>query len=116
MELSEFSNYYEMMLILKAEMPEESRGTIRQKIEDYIAGNGGTLSNVEVWGKRTFAYEIEHMKEGYYLLYFFHVPGTKVKGLEKILRVEENVVRFRVFRKELVTLTPARPGEGGEAK
>ncbi|MGH8103880.1 MAG: 30S ribosomal protein S6 [bacterium] len=112
MDLPEVINYYEMMLILKAEMPEEQRGAVRQKIEDYIAENGGSISNIEVWGKRPLAYEINHMKEGYYLLYFYHLPPSKIKRLEKNMRVDENVVRFKIFRKELVTLTPPKPAEG----
>ena len=108
MDLPEVSNYYEMMLILKADMPEETRGVVRRKVEDYITESGGSISNIEVWGKRPFAYEIEHMKEGYYLLYFFHLNPLKIKRMEKNMRVDENVVRFKVFHKELPTLTPAK--------
>lgn len=100
MEEKETAQNYEMMVILKGEIPEEEIGFFRKKLEDWVQEKRGTIHNVEVWGKRGLAYAIGSHTEGYYLLLYFELPPSQVKSLEKALRLEENLIRFKIFKKE----------------
>jgi len=89
-----------MMVILKGEIPEEEIGLFRQKLEGWIEEKRGNILNVEVWGRRGLAYAIGPHTEGYYLLVYFDLPPSQVKSLEKALRLEETLIRFKIFKKE----------------
>lgn len=92
---------YEICLVLNQNLEEAARGDVLQKVKDYIVRFGGDVKEpVEEWGKKRFAYEINHMKEGYY--YFVSFDGdTKVANeMESQLRIMDNVVRYLVVRKD----------------
>ena len=61
---------YELALVVSAKIEDEARTATVDKAKKYIERAGGTISNVDDWGKQKLAYEIEKMSEGYY--YFIH--------------------------------------------
>ncbi|MCI8465513.1 MAG: 30S ribosomal protein S6, partial [Lachnospiraceae bacterium] len=59
-------NKYELALVLSAKLEEEERAAALEKVQSYITRFGGTITNVDEWGKKRLAYEIQKMREGFY--------------------------------------------------
>ena len=66
-------NRYESVIILSANASEEAMAAFGEKMKELISANG-ELTNVEEWGKKTFAYDIKKQKEGFYTLFTFSIP------------------------------------------
>ena len=64
-------NKYEVTVILSAKLDEEARAGAIEKVKAYIARYNGTVGEVEEWGKKRLAYEIQHQTEGFYYLINF---------------------------------------------
>jgi len=84
---------YEMVLIISPEIVDEALDTAISRISQFITENGGTISDVEHWGKRKLAYPIKHFMEGYYVLTRFKMRPALCKELEAKLQVSEEVLR-----------------------
>ena len=67
---------------------------------DYVTKFGGTITEVEEWGKKKLAYEIQHMKEGYYYFIKFDGEATVPGELEQAVRIMDNVLRYLCVRQE----------------
>ena len=74
------------MLILPAEADESVVSTAMDRITKVISASGGEVSNIDRWGRRRFAYELEHLTEGYYVVAKFTAaardPGRVGSGPE----------------------------------
>ena len=68
--------------------------------EEYITRFGGTITNVDEWGKRRLAYEIQKMREGFYYFIQFEADSTCPIEVERRVRIMENVIRFLCVRPE----------------
>ncbi len=91
---------YELALVLDATLEDEVRTEEFDKIKGLIERFGGTVTDVDEWGKRKLAYEIRKMPEGYYYFVQIDAPGTMPAELEARLRIEDHVLRYLIFRKE----------------
>ena len=97
---------YEAMVIVDARLEE---GDIQKAVERFssaISDNGGTIANVDRWGKRRFAYEIDHQHEGYYFVATFEAPEAAVDQLKRTLQISDEFIRGKIVR----------PGTDGESK
>ncbi len=90
---------YEAVVLLHPEMSEEERGKIRERIESSIRGKGGEITRVEVWGRKALAYEINHLREAFYLLYLFTLPAKHLRELQEAFSLAEEIKRFKIFRR-----------------
>jgi small subunit ribosomal protein S6 len=88
---------YELMVIIDAELDDEVIDATVKRIAELIGQRGATVSREERWGRRRFAYEINHKLEGYYVLYEF-VGGSELDQLERALRLADETVRHKVVR------------------
>lgn len=85
---------YEAMLVLKP-ADELTEDTINQ-VKKLIVSHKGKLDNVDIWGKKTLAYNIDGYTEGFYvLIHFFGNRGLRL-GLDHFLKLQENVLRHLV--------------------
>ena len=91
---------YEMVLIISPEVDEERFEAILDSVNGFITGKGGTISEVEQWGKRKLAYPIKHFVEGNYVLTRFELKPTSTKELEASLQISENVLRHLLIKIE----------------
>lgn len=66
-------NKYELAVVLNVKLEDEERAAAIEKITNYITRFGGTVTNIDEWGKKRLAYEIQKMKEGFY--YFIQFDG-----------------------------------------
>jgi len=94
---------YEIMYIVNPTVAdqEETLEESINKVHTLITDNGGEIVNVDRWGKRKFAYEIEKIKEGYYVVTKFKIAATALTELNRVLKLNEDLVRFMIINEEL---------------
>ena len=92
-------NNYEAVLIFKADMQDADRTALLERFKTIISENG-EVTDVDDWGKRRLAYEINDLKEGYYYIVDFDSKPDHIKEFERRLRLSDFVIRYMVIRKE----------------
>ena len=93
-------NKYELALVVNAKIEDEERLATVEKAKEYITRFGGTITNIDEWGKKRLAYEIQKMKEGYYYFIQFDADTTVPAEIEKRVRIMENVIRYLCLKQE----------------
>jgi small subunit ribosomal protein S6 len=91
---------YETMLVLKSGLEDEVRDAVIAKFEGVVAKEGGTVLPTTKLGKRRLAYEIDKNREGYYALLNFEANTTTPAELERLMKIDENVIRYLTIVKE----------------
>lgn len=91
---------YELALVLNAKVEDDVRTATLEKAKAYITRFGGNITNVDEWGKKRLAYEIQKMREGYYYFIQFEAEATCPAELEKRVRIMDNVIRYLIVRPE----------------
>ncbi len=89
---------YELVLIISPEAVEEKFDATIDGVSQFITEKGGTIANVERWGKRRLAYPIEHFVEGSYVLTHFSLKPALSKDLEANLQISEEVLRHLLVK------------------
>ena len=92
-------NKYEVTVILSAKLEEEARTAALEKIKAYISRYNGTVGEIEEWGKKKLAYDIQHQTEGFYYIINFEGDSETPNGVESELRIFEPVLRYLVVKK-----------------
>ena len=93
-------NKYELAVVISAKLEDEARAEVIEKVKALIARFGGNVTDVDEWGKRRLAYEIQKMKEGFYYFVQFDAPATCPAEVEKRVRIVDNVIRYLCVRKD----------------
>ena len=93
-------NKYETLFILKATLDEEAVKAGVEKFKGIIENGGGTIENVDAWGKRKLAYEIDKQNEGIYTLINFTADSQLPKELDRVFRITDGVVRHIIVSLE----------------
>jgi small subunit ribosomal protein S6 len=88
---------YELMVIVDAELDDDVIDAQVKRVAELIEQRGGEIKAEDRWGRRRFAYEINHKLEGYYVVYTF-VGGSELQQLERALRLADEIVRHKLFR------------------
>ncbi|KQR27181.1 MULTISPECIES: 30S ribosomal protein S6 [Curtobacterium] len=91
---------YELMAILDPEIDERTVAPSLDKFLAVIRNAGGTVDNVDVWGRRRLAYEIAKKSEGIYAVVDFTSSPEAAKELDRQLGLSEAVLRTKVLRAE----------------
>ncbi|MFC1592532.1 30S ribosomal protein S6 [Candidatus Omnitrophota bacterium] len=89
---------YELVVIISPEVLEERFDVIIDNLSQFITGKGGSVSDVERWGKKRLAYPIEHFVEGNYVLTRFKMRPASCKEMEANLQISEEVLRYLLIR------------------
>lgn len=89
---------YELMIIMDAGAEESDVGARIEQVTENITAGGGEMKTEDRWGKRRFAYEINHQQEGYYMVLEFATEARDMGSLERLLLLADNVVRHKLFR------------------
>lgn len=90
---------YELLFFVAPSIDEESRAAFMKRIETTIAEGEGTVDNVDNWGKRKLAYEIDGLTDGDYTLIDFHADPANVAELDRVLRINDAVVRHMIVKR-----------------
>lgn len=93
-------NKYEAMYIIKPTVEAEARTAVIEKFSQIITANGGTVESVEELGMKKLAYEINYIGEGFYVLVNFAADAALPAELERNFRINENIMRYIVIKKE----------------
>ncbi|MCJ7726564.1 MAG: 30S ribosomal protein S6 [Acidimicrobiia bacterium] len=91
---------YELMTIFRPQMAETEVRNEVATIEQALALGGAEVKATDFWGKRRFAYEIEHLSEGYYALVTFEAEAGAVDDVDRALSLSDNVLRHKFIRPE----------------
>ncbi len=94
---------YELMVILDPDMDERTVAPSLDKFLGVVRNDGGTIENVDIWGKRRLAYEINKKSEGVYAVVNFTATPATTKELDRQLGLSESVMRTKVLRAEEAT-------------
>ena len=93
-------NKYELALVVSAKLEDEERVATVEKAKAYIERFGGQITNVDDWGKKRLAYEIQKMKEGFFYFIQFDAEATAPAEIEARVRIMDNVLRYLVVRQD----------------
>ena len=94
------SHQYELMVILDPEIDERQVAPNLDKFLKVITGDGGTIDNVDIWGRRRLAYDIQKKSEGIYAVVNFTATSAATQELDRQLKLSEAVMRTKVLRAE----------------
>ncbi|MEI7885274.1 MAG: 30S ribosomal protein S6 [Clostridia bacterium] len=88
---------YEAMYIINASLEEDALKTKVEKFSNLVTSNGGVITKVDEMGKRRLAYEIDKKHDGFYVLMKFSSEPTFIAELERIYRIDENIIKYLVI-------------------
>lgn len=90
---------YESMVVVSPNMSEDAAKKELDKTVDFIKKNDGEIISFEDLGKKKLAYEIKHLKEGYYYVLTFTMDESKTHQFETVYRLNENIIRHNLLIK-----------------
>ena len=91
---------YELALVVNAKIEDEARAEVVEKAKAMITEAGAEITNVDEWGKKRLAYEIQKMKEGFYYFIQFESDSTCPNEVEAHVRIMEPVIRYLCVRQD----------------
>mgnify|MGYP000020971931 FL=1 len=91
---------YELSVVLFSTLSEEERVATLEKVKELIVRFGGEITNVDDWGKRKLAYEIEKQREGFYYFIQFNAETSAPAEIEARVRIMEPVLRYLIVSLE----------------
>ncbi|MBO8125606.1 MAG: 30S ribosomal protein S6 [Firmicutes bacterium] len=91
---------YELMIVFRPQLDEETIDAALNRYTEIITGAGGEVTNVDKWGKRRLAYEIDKNTEGYYVVMNFTATTEAVNELDRILKITDEPIRHLLVRDE----------------
>lgn len=93
-------NKYELAVAVSAKIEDDERAATIDKVKAYVERFGGQITNIDEWGKRRLAYEVQHMKEAFYYFIQFDAEPAAPAEIEDNVRIMENIVRFLCVRQD----------------
>ena len=91
---------YELLFFVDPTLDAETRLAVMKRIDTTIAEGNGKVDNVDEWGKRKLAYEINDLTEGDYTLIKFHADPTQIAELDRVMRIPDAVIRHMIVRRD----------------
>ena len=93
-------NKYELAVAVSAKIEDDERAATIDKVKAYVERFGGQITNIDEWGKRRLAYEVQHMKEAFYYFIRFEAESTAPAEIESRVRIMDNVIRYLCVRQD----------------
>jgi small subunit ribosomal protein S6 len=94
---------YELMMIARGDLDDQAVDTNIRRFTGLIGEQGGTVVKVDHWGKRQFAYEIDHMNEGFYTVIDLEISTEGLAEVDRQLGIADEVVRHKFVRPQIRT-------------
>jgi len=91
---------YELMTIFRPEMAETDVRTEVERVSGALTERGAEITTSDFWGKRRFAYEIDHLTEGYYSVLQFKAEPEALTDVDRALGLSDQVIRHKFIRSE----------------
>lgn len=89
-------NKYELAVVVSAKIEDDERAATLEKAKALVERFGGQITNVDDWGKKRLAYEVQKMKEAYYYFIQFDAESNVPAEIESRIRIMDNVIRYLV--------------------
>lgn len=93
-------NNYELCLVLNAKIEDDARLALLERVKEYVTRFGGEIKDIDEWGKKQLAYEIQKMREGYYYFIHFAANAEAPAEIEKNIRIIDGVLRYLIVRQD----------------
>ncbi len=93
-------NKYELAVVISAKVEDDVRNDTVEKVKALITRFGGEITNVDDWGKKKLAYEIDKISEGFYYFFQFDAEASAPAEIEQRIRIMDNVIRYLCVRNE----------------
>ena len=93
-------NKYELCVVVSAKIEDEERAQVIDKCKALVERFGGTITEVDEWGKKRLAYEVQKMKEAFYYFIRFEAETTAPAEIESRIRIMDNVIRYLCVKQE----------------
>ncbi len=93
-------NKYELAVVISAKLEDDARAEVLEKVKALVERFGGTITEVDEWGKRRLAYEIQKMKEAYYYFVRFESDAAAPGEIEQRIRIMDGVIRYLCVKQE----------------
>ena len=92
---------YELLFFVDPSITDEVRAGVMKRIEVTITNNGGSIDEVDNWGKRKLAFPVNKLTEGDYTLINFHADEIQIAELDRVLRINDAVARHMIVRRQV---------------
>ncbi len=89
---------YELMIIIDSDVADGDIEAVMTRTEELVTAEGGRIASTNNWGRRKFAYEINHKVEGTYVVWEIVTESAGLPNTERQLRLADDIVRHKVFR------------------
>lgn len=89
---------YEVMIIIDPALEADATEATITRFTDLIGNNGGTVENIDRWGRRKLAYEIKHQTDGYYVVVTFKGENPTIDELDRVLKIADETIRHTIVR------------------
>ena len=86
--------HYETIFIVHPELPEDDTNAVIEKFQGILEDGGAFMSKVDLWGRRRLAYPVKKQTKGFYVLFEYGSDPAAVDEMERIFKIDENVIRF----------------------
>ena len=93
-------NKYELAVVVSARIEDEERAAVVDKCKALVERFGGVITEVDDWGKKRLAYEVQKMKEAFYYFIRFDAESTAPIEIESRIRIMDNVIRYLIVRQD----------------
>ena len=91
---------YEVMSIVNSSVEEEKRTALIETLGKIITDGDGKILKTDEWGMREFAYEIDHMNKGYYVVVTFEADDACLREYDRLMRINPSVVRYMIVQRD----------------
>ncbi len=89
---------YELLTIFEGEVEQPAIETLLKKVDELVVAGNGNVATLDNWGRKRFAYPIDHKWEGTYVLHEIVTEATNLDDVERMLRLADEVVRHKLIR------------------
>ena len=89
---------YELLFVLRPDLDDAHTEGAIDRVRRLVEQQGGTVDQIDRWGRRKLAYEIRHFRDGYYVVFRFKAPPTAIAEIERVLNITDEVIRFLTVR------------------
>jgi len=91
---------YELVVIIRPDLDDEATEAVIEKVRSMIENNGGEIVKLDKWGKRRLAYEINDLRDGFYVVIKFKGEAAVSAELDRVLKITDTVLRHMIVREE----------------
>ena len=89
---------YEIMYIVNASLEDAARQSVMDGMHKILTDHEGSIDKIDEWGVKEFAYEINHMNKGYYVVINVTANNEGIQEFDRLTRINSNVVRYLILK------------------